>query len=542
MTLRTAARIAGFVVIFAALAVAWAALAPPQLGGSTRYVMLDGTSMEPSLHAGDLAVVRPRDSVEQGDVVLYHHAGLGVHVLHRIVAFGDGKYVLKGDNNDFLDDVQPTADEITGGLWFSVPRAGSAIVWAREPLHAALMVFTLAFLALGGGAAVSRVRRQTPTRSIAAAAPREHRPTSGWSGVAYVLLGVGLAGLAFFGLFAALSYSRPSTRVETVPDAYAHVGSFSYRSSVPVSDVYPDGLVDTGDSVFLQLVPALDLAFDYRLEAPNAHDVRGVVGLTAVLSDGAGWTRRIPVGEAATFDGTTGRAEGSLDIAALGGIVDELRALTGSATTTFSLAIVADVKLGGRVGDEPVTRSFSPQLPLLLDTVSVHPNASSEDATIFSARQAETTTVRSPSSVSIGVAQLSVGDARHVALIGLALAVLLSAVGGVALLLSRSNEARVSSLFGDRLIAIAGPPAIESDRVTELVDAESLRQIAEQYNRVILHWREGRGHVYQVDEGGSLYRYRSGLGLESERSAERMVEEDTLVHSSPTLPPRAATG
>ena len=64
MTLRTATRIAGFVVVFAALAAAWAVLAPPQLGGSTRYVILDGSSMEPSLRAGDLAVVRPQQSVE----------------------------------------------------------------------------------------------------------------------------------------------------------------------------------------------------------------------------------------------------------------------------------------------------------------------------------------------------------------------------------------------------------------------------------------------------------------------------------------------
>ena len=200
MPLRIATRIAGFVVIFAALTVAWAVLSPPELGGSTRYVILDGSSMEPSLHAGDLAVVCRPGSVEKGDVVLYDHPELGAHVLHRVVGDRGGRYVLKGDNNDFLDDVRPKESQIEGQLWFSLPHVGSAIVWARQPLHAALIVFGLAFLALGGGAAFTRSRRPAPTHVIAAAAPSEHRATSNPGGAAQVVLGIGLAGLTVFGL------------------------------------------------------------------------------------------------------------------------------------------------------------------------------------------------------------------------------------------------------------------------------------------------------------------------------------------------------
>src|SRR3990170_3705468 len=99
MTLRTATRIAAFVVIFTALAAGWAVLAPPQLGGSTQYVILGGSSMEPSLRAGDLALVRRHGNVEKGDVVLYRDPELGVHVLHRVVRANDGRYVLKGDKD-----------------------------------------------------------------------------------------------------------------------------------------------------------------------------------------------------------------------------------------------------------------------------------------------------------------------------------------------------------------------------------------------------------------------------------------------------------
>lgn len=542
MTLRTATRIAGFVVVFAALAAAWAVLAPPQLGGSTRYVILDGSSMEPSLRAGDLAVVRPQQSVEKGDVVLYSHPELGVHVLHRVVRSGGGRFVLKGDSNDFLDSVRPTADEIEGQLWVSLPRVGSAIVWARQPVHAALIVFALAFLALGGGALVSRTRRPARSYGIAAAAPNEHRATRRTGGAAQLMLGIGLASLAVFGLLAAASHSRPSTRVETVPDAYAHVGSFSYSAPAEPSDVYPDGLVDSGESVFLQLVPSFDLAFDYRLETDVPADIRGSAALTAVLSDGVGWVRKIPLGEPAEFAGTTTRATGTLDLTALNDIVEEMKSLTGSGTTTFALEIVADIEVRGHVGEEPVQQAFSPKLPLLLDTVSVRPNASVGDTAPFSSRRAETITLRSRASISIGGVELTVGNARQLSLLGLVLAALIAAAGAALLWRARrgGESSQIASLFGDRLITISGLPATELESVTELTDAESLYRIAEHYDRIVLHWRDGRRNVYQVDDGASVYRYCVGIGVEPEWARKVVDEEDTLVLSQAKLSPRAA--
>jgi hypothetical protein len=359
-----------------------------------------------------------------------------------------------------------------------------------------------------------------------------------------VVLTIGLVGLAVFGLLAVASYTRTSTRSATVPDAYAHVGEFSYGASVEESDVYPDGLVDTGESVFLQLVPALDVAFDYRLESEQSADTRGAVDLVAVLSDGAGWARRIPMGEAVDFDGTTARATGSLDLTALEDIVEEMRTLTGSGTTTFALGIVAGVDVRGRVGDEQVRQTFSPELPLLLDTVSVRPNSSAEDSTIFSARRGETITGRSPVSLSIGRLHLSVEKARRLAVLGLVLAGLIAAAGAALFWRARSGgeSSQIASLFGDRLITISGLPATESGSITELTDAESLYRIAEHYDRIVLHWREGRRHVYQVNDGASVYRYRVGIGLEPEWTHEAGDEEDTLALARAKLPPRAAAG
>jgi signal peptidase I len=535
MTRRTASRIGALVVIFAACAAAWAVLAPPELGGSTRYVITEGSSMEPKLHAGDLALVRAQETVEKGDVVLYEHPRLGVHVLHRIVRESGGRFVLKGDNNDYLDDVRPTTQEVKGELWVTLPGVGSAIVWAREPIHAALIVFCLAFFALGGGAAISALRRRSratgPTR-----VPAEPAGTS--SGLAQGILVAGLAGLTTFGLLALVSYTRPVTRTQSVPDAYAHIGVFSYGADVEPSDVYPDGTVDTGEAVFTSLVPALDVGFTYRLRADDASAVRGTTELKAVLTDGAGWAREIPLAESSRFTGSTARATGSLDVLALNEIVEEMKTLTGSGTSTFGLRIDAVVDVDGQVGGSSVKKAFSPSLPLLLDTVSLRPDPSGESP--FTERSSQAVTVEVAAPIVLGGLQLSVVDARRLALLGLALAAIVAAFGGVALWRTRTGGApsQIAALFGDRMITISQPPSVDPARVTELSDAESLYRLAEHHGRIVLHWREGRDYVYEVDDGGSVYRYRVGL----EPAASPVAEDDTLVMPPTKLSSRAATG
>ena len=157
---RTATRVGSLALTMLALGLGWLFLAPPELGGSTRYAIVDGSSMEPGLRAGYLALVRTDREVEVGDAVLYHDDLLGVDVLHRIVRREGAAFVLKGDANGFLDATRPTHDEIDGELWLSVPYAGSAIVWARQPLHAAIGVFVLTFLLLAGGARREELREQ----------------------------------------------------------------------------------------------------------------------------------------------------------------------------------------------------------------------------------------------------------------------------------------------------------------------------------------------------------------------------------------------
>ena len=141
--------VAGLVLI----AAAWLLFAPAELGGATRYAVVEGASMEPEFSRGDLVLVRGGDEPDVGEVVLYRDPTLGVRVLHRVIAKEDGRLFLQGDANDFVDDVRPRPSDVIGSFWFSIPRAGSALFWLQQPFHAALLAFALAIIALAGGGA-----------------------------------------------------------------------------------------------------------------------------------------------------------------------------------------------------------------------------------------------------------------------------------------------------------------------------------------------------------------------------------------------------
>ena len=155
---------------FAVLAVSWYVLAPPQLGGSTRYAVVHGTSMEPRFHRGDLVLLRTASEYRVGDIAAYQSPELGRTVMHRIVRKAGDRYQFKGDNNDFLDSPAPQRVELAGKHWLRIPAAGNLLGMLRTPVVAALIAGLLALLVAGGGAKESR-RRRRRTRDSGAPGP-----------------------------------------------------------------------------------------------------------------------------------------------------------------------------------------------------------------------------------------------------------------------------------------------------------------------------------------------------------------------------------
>ncbi|MCE4599384.1 MAG: signal peptidase I [Desulfurococcales archaeon] len=71
------------------------------------FAVVDGRSMEPLLHTGDLVFMRDVDGgIDVGSVVVYRDPS-GKYIIHRVIAVYEYKgidcYVIKGDNNYMPD-------------------------------------------------------------------------------------------------------------------------------------------------------------------------------------------------------------------------------------------------------------------------------------------------------------------------------------------------------------------------------------------------------------------------------------------------------
>jgi signal peptidase I len=490
----------------APIAAFWLTLAPTQLGGPASYALVVGSSMEPGLHRGDLAVVHRRERPGTGDVVLYRDRELGRDILHRVVAVEGGRFVTKGDNNDFRDGYRPAAQDVRGELWLRVPALGGVLEWVREPRHAALLVGLTVVLALAAGTgagAASRGRRRTPrpqSASSASAAPPE---------TAFVVAGVGFAVCL---VLAAVAWTRPVERVVTEPGAVQQA-RFDYGAAVARSAVYPDGSVDTGEPVFLRLVDRVDLRFDWSLDAPDAAGTRGTTALEAVLSDGRGWERVFPLAPATRFRGASTSAEATLDLARIRGVAERVDELTGAGVGTWALSVrpAVSAELDGRL------LSFDRPLRFQLDTVRLQPDPGEERLeSALAPRVEETAQRRVATALPLG---LPVGWARLLALVGAAAALALAAAArsratgrGAEL----SEHLHIATRHADLLVESAAPPVPFGGRVVELGDFDSLRRVAEHAGRLVVHTRTEHGHEYAVEDGGSLYRYRVGRSVEPE--------------------------
>jgi signal peptidase I len=148
---------------------------PQSLGGQVAYVRVDGHSMDPALHLGDLAIVRHQSSYRVGDAVAYRipkgEFGAGAMVIHRLIG-GNGTtgYVTKGDNKNLPDEWHPTTADIAGRVRYDIPGAGTKLAALTKPMYLGGLVaaLTVAVMVFPSPAGSSRRRRGRHTAAIGA--------------------------------------------------------------------------------------------------------------------------------------------------------------------------------------------------------------------------------------------------------------------------------------------------------------------------------------------------------------------------------------
>jgi signal peptidase I len=513
----------------------WLFLAPPKIGGRSDYVITSGISMEPSFHAGDLAIVRPAAHYRVGEIAAYHSTLLHVVVLHRIIAIHGGRYLFKGDNNHFIDPTRPTRSQLIGALWVHIPHGGVALHWVHSPITAAVLCGFVALLLVGAGE-TKRRRSRRGTRGHGSARQGGTRVTSPPRGAA---LGVSvrslLAGVVTFALVclavALYAHARPATTPVHHQVRYTQQGHIDYRATAPAGPVYPNGTLSTGDPIFLHLVHRLSVKVGYRFAAQAPVRLRGTHQVFLALTGPTGWTRQIALSPLRHFTGAAFSTPATIDLSAVQTLLDQVQNATGIPSTGANVGILMKVHVTGTVAGQPVDESFAPTAGFQLQPLELTPAGSPPPSGVAAAGAAGSTpsseTGFTPSASGSVTSFSSVPNALRLAghavsyatLTWLALAGLLIC-GGLAvflgMLLQRNRAfdeaARIRARYGHMLV----PILVGEDLGWPPVDVTSfkaLARLAESSGQLVLHHQADAVDTYLVNDSGTVYRYQISLPL-----------------------------
>src|SRR5574341_996722 len=394
--------LAAFVLVL--LLTIWVILAPIQLGGQAAYVIIDGKSMEPGFHLGDLVVVRRAPTYQIGDMVAYDNAELNRYVFHRIIDERGNHFVLKGDNNEWTDSYQPGQSELVGKFWLHLPGVGKWVRWARLPSNMGLMAGIIGgLLALGlvigqrpqGKNPMEKksikewfrnIREQGFRRFMARISESRHLKSLGsgeqatpdleqtrdFKRLGQILEGLffGLGSLAFVSLILAyFAFARPTQRTVTDNINFQHVGMFSYSAAAPTG-LYDSNSVRAGEPLFPKFTCIVNIRFSYALAGIQPESLAGSYQLSAkVLDEQSGWQRTIPLTAQTPFTGKTFAISAPLDVCQVEALAANLEQTTDLHPPYYILSIAPVVTLNGKIAGHDLADTFSPHLDFRFDKV-----------------------------------------------------------------------------------------------------------------------------------------------------------------------------
>jgi signal peptidase I len=536
------------------VAAAWMVFAPIPLGGQVAYVMINGNSMEPIFHTGDLMIVHQVSNYQVGDIVAYLDAKLGRYVFHRIIGQHLDHYIFKGDHNTWIDSYQPTASELIGKEWIYLPQAGKAILWLRTPISLALIVGILVFIVLALAirsknkhgrkkeamhtrlsSLKSRLAQILQSRQTGNSESKTgaDKPTSDLilapAGVSDNLVPTNLLnfkpsselieGVFFaFGLLAfasllltIIAFTHPLS--QSIPNniQYQQIGSFSYTAAAS-GNVYDSGRLTTGDPVFPKLNCTLNLQFNYFLVGDHLAGLTGTHQLSARVSeDISGWQRTIPLENETTFTGNAFNTSATIDLCNLENTVATMERETALQSASYSLTIDPQIKIAGKIAEQDLKDTFNP--PLVFQFDKIHAYLFKSDAAPNPLNPTQTGIIKSSHSIANTLPflslQIEVWILRTVSIfgLGLSLAVLLILWRYVFHFATSDPESLTRMKYGPLLVDVQNRALETSSNPIQVTALEDLAKLAEQHNTMILHMSHGLFHDYYVQADRFTYRY-----------------------------------
>jgi len=507
----------------------WLAFAPTQAGGMASYIVVIGKSMEPNFHIGDLVIVHRGPIYQIGDAIVYRNQDLDNFVFHRIVSEQLGHYSLKGDNNAWVDTYQPARAEILGKLWIYIPHGGETIQKMRKPINMALTAAVLGTILVmslfqnksKGNSYMSNKSFQerfsiigqkmrewlTPINKPEPSIKSGSNQAELLNGVFFVLGMLSLSSL----LLGIISFSRPASRIAQDDIRYEHLGVFSYSASTP-QGVYDQNALKSGDPVFTRLTCAIDVNFQYSLIAAEAKNIRGTYQLTAIIREPtSGWQRQVPLQEQTTFSGTAFGTSAKVDLCQMEALTQSLEQGTDFHPSSYTLLITPNVKITGEIAGRPLESAFVSALNFQYDRIHFYlvkeeeaenPLSRTETGILHEQRVDVNTLLLFGREVAIPTLRLVTMIVFIASLVGFAV------LGSVLTNWSYSNQGKFFRIkYASLMVDICDADTLTSSNVTDVTSLDDLAKLAERFNTMILHAREGDLHTYYVQGNGITYRF-----------------------------------
>ena len=492
------------------LAAVWGLIGPARLGGEVTPLVVSGTSMQPALEDGDLVLLRREERYEVGDIVAFVDPVLNDNItVHRVIAERDGYYQTQGDNRGTGDLHNPTSDEIIGRAWRRAPGlAGAAIELTRARSIFLLLVAGMAVGFASTGAAPSEGERpRLPSRGRHAV--RETLSRYSPVGLQLAIFGalVLLAGIAV----ATAPLWRGTTEASFVSASYSVDSQLTYGGLVTVDGLYDDNLLAPPAPVYRSVTTHLPLRFRTEIASPSEeHAVDAVLGthrITAVVAQGADWSRTLELASATGFVESGAVTNTSLNLDLVDGLIAEFEAASG-ASGRYIFTITGESTVSARIRGEPIEGATESVLEFAIDDERLTFQGGVERLGGSAAG-----TIREPIEVPRQAAVPLFGDTpiENLVPVGIGGAV----VGGVVLLAVaiatfRTRRDRpggpIRARLGRLLARTETAPRLPL-RIVEVEGIEDLTAVAEQRAGMVLELSSRHSLEYVVIDGDTAYRF-----------------------------------
>jgi len=473
-------------------------LRPVFLGGDASYIVVSGSSMEPTMYTDDLVVLRQQERYGEGDAIAFYADG-GV-VIHRIVGGSEESgFVTRGDNRTVVDAWRPYPQHILGRTWLRIPQLGTLVQHLQAPW--------LLGLILGGSVGMSFLGQKhiVGRRHQRLEAARQSRvvPALRTFSISSAVLGLSaLFALAFLGL-AAFGFTRPEAPAPlTTSPAVLQQGDVEYSVHMDRSALYPSGVFHSSDMpagqspvLYRSLLRALELQFTYVLTGEAPLEVQGSYSAHLVVRAEQGWTKELELVASTPFEGQAVAFLVPVDFGSTFALLEQIEEETLYRPSAYTLTVVPTIELDGQAAatviDADLERSFV--MTVSGAQVDFGDERTNGEALDLGAEQLATEE-NDPSRVPGGV--LAWGGVAGSVLSLTALTILTLLV--IRYRTARSECDKIRRRHGRLLVDGTAQPGWNPERRLILETFEDLRRIAEREAQLVVHEQRDDNCAYLV--------------------------------------------